>query len=359
MVLVVSMIIGCNVAGPSSVREGRSNYNEAVQLTSKQQLLLNIVRLRYRDTVFFMEVASVSTSFELGGNVAGSATLPESVSKTYGLSAGMTYMEKPTVTYTPLQGDKFVAQLMSPVQPKVLLLLYHSGWSVERIFRILLQNMDMLANAPSASGPTPQRVPVYRDFLRSVDLMRELQKRGTLHLGLVSEASADGEDPLAGENLEIAFREGPADCAEVRELYELLDLAPDRRRFLFHIGVGDVGADSITVLPRSLMAAFFYVSQGVEVPAGDEEAGRVTVTRYEDGRRFDWGELTGDLFRVRCSSLPPANAFVSVRYRGHWFYIDDSDLSTKSTFSLLTQLLALQGGEIESMGPILTLPVTR
>ncbi len=55
------------------------------------------------------------------------------------------------------------------------------------------------------------------------------------------------------------------------------------------------------------------------------------------------------------SSLWSENA--AVKYRSSWFYIDDSDLTAKSTFALLMQLFALQAGEIKSTGPILTLPV--
>ena len=50
---------------------------------------------------------------------------------------------------------------------------------------------------------------------------------------------------------------------------------------------------------------------------------------------------------------------VRLKYRNHWFYIDDSDLTSKSTFSLLMQLFALQAGEIKASGPVFTLPVNR
>lgn len=40
-------------------------------------------------------------------------------------------------------------------------------------------------------------------------------------------------------------------------------------------------------------------------------------------------------------------------------YSEDSDLSSKATFSLLSHLLALQSGEIQRLVPVLTLPVGR
>jgi hypothetical protein len=122
----------------------------------------------------------------------------------------------------------------------------------------------------------------------------------------------------------------------------------------------DVGARSgaaISLVTRSLMGVLFYVSQGVVVPPEDQAAGRVTVTRAVDGAPFDWLEVTGDLLHVRASRTRPADAYVAIHYRGAWFYIADNDLGSKSTFALLTQLFALQGGEVRSSGPVLTLPV--
>jgi hypothetical protein len=50
---------------------------------------------------------------------------------------------------------------------------------------------------------------------------------------------------------------------------------------------------------------------------------------------------------------------VAVRYRDHWFYIDDRDADSKTTFGLMmimtrVNLLGTRGG-----GPALTLPVGR
>ena len=68
-------------------------------------------------------------------------------------------------------------------------------------------------------------------------------------------------------------------------------------------------------------------------------------------------EVTEGLLQVRTGSWRPGNASVRIRYRGAWFYVDDSDLPSKSTFSFLTQLLALQSGEVKSSAPVLTIPI--
>ena len=158
-------VSGCNMAGPESVRTGRMNYNIAIEQTSSSQLLLNLVRLRYRDNPFFLQIASVSSNLTISANAGSSATFPDSGTNSYGLSAGVGVSESPTVTYTPLQGDKFVKQLMTPVDPNIILLLTHSGWSVERILRVTIQQLNDLKNAPTASVPTPSTAPQFESFL--------------------------------------------------------------------------------------------------------------------------------------------------------------------------------------------------
>ena len=352
-VALATALAGCNVVGPTSVRTGRGDYNIAVQQTNAEQLLLNLVRLKYRDVPYFLEVASVSTSFEFNTAVAGGVSLPESASKAYSLGGEVSMLEIPTVTYTPLQGEQFVTQLMSPISMDTLLLLYHSGWSIERMFRVSLQSINDVKNAPSASGPTPAYVPEYQRFLEVTKILRTLQRRHVLSLGYGTAAGTD--EPC----MEMRVDPKALGSDEVKQLCKLLDIDPGKGTYQLTTECGASGRDRLGIATRSLSSILFYISQSVAPPERDELAGRVTVTRDEQGKKFDWNELTGGLMRIASSSLPPSNAYVAVRYRDSWFYVDDSDLTSKSTFFLLMQLFALQAGDVKSTGPILTLPVGR
>jgi len=82
----------------------------------------------------------------------------------------------------------------------------------------------------------------------------------------------------------------------------------------------------------------------------------VTVTRSLGGARFDWDRVTGRVFKVFAQRTKPDRAFIAVRHRGYWFYMDDTDLNSKTTFNLLHFLLSLQSGGDAGKAPILTLP---
>ena len=66
----------------------------------------------------------------------------------------------------------------------------------------------------------------------------------------------------------------------------------------------------------------------------------VTVTRDQAGQIYDWPQMLSGLFRVhsvKAQERPPG-AHVATQYHGYWFYIDETDQDTKSTFSLLMEL---------------------
>ncbi len=98
---------GCSQLGPGRIELGRGHYNVVVQQTDNEQMLLNLVRLRYRDTPYFLQVASVSTNFEFEVSADVSAALSTGPN-VYGLGIAGRAIESPTITYTPLQGDQFV-----------------------------------------------------------------------------------------------------------------------------------------------------------------------------------------------------------------------------------------------------------
>jgi hypothetical protein len=140
-------------------------------------------------------------------------------------------------------------------------------------------------------------------------------------------------------------------------LKRLLNLDPRRDAFRLVAAVGGHDDATITVQPRSMVAVLSYLSQAVTVPAADLQAGKVTNTVRPDGQPFDWQEMFTGLFRVEAAPDRPDEAAVAVRYRGSWFSIRDNDLDSKPTFSMLSQLVALQSGEIKTVAPMMSCSV--
>ena len=342
---------GCVSFGPKVVRSARSEYNKAFATTSDEELLLNMVRLKYRDTTYFVNIDRVtsSSSFDLGTSVSGSPVRRHNTSAGegggnaglrlmgFGINGSASYSESPTVFYTPMEGSVFARQMMSRLNFDVILLLANSGWSIERLLLITTQEMNGLKNAPTASGPTPSKEPEFREFREALKHLRALQVKGQVALG----KAAGDEDAL-----ELRLIDAEKD-ADAKAFKKLLGLAPESNSFSIKAGMGRGVGDTIFMITRPLISTMNYLSQAVVSPKDDLSSGKLTQTVKSSGQPFDWQEIFNGILKIESSvvPIPPQNAAVSAQYRGRWFYIPDNDLDSKSTFSLLTQIMALQSGK--------------
>ncbi|MCD6061016.1 MAG: hypothetical protein K0S16_1327 [Moraxellaceae bacterium] len=338
LLAVAALLGGCAAMGPKTIPAQRAAYNVAVQQSAGEELLLNLVRVLYRDPLYFTTVERVAASMtyqqdygvgaEFGRESAGG---PRTLARALSLNAGAGITENPTIFYAPVEGEMFVRQMMTPMNPELLLLMVKSGWSVDRVLRVGVQEINGLKNAPTAAGPTPSREPEFRDFLEAVKLLRALQREQLLDLA----ASADGK------NVELCLAPAAAERAETARLRTLLKLAASRECYRIVTGSRAASPDTLALTTRPLLSALSYLAQGIQAPAAHIEAGQVRRTVRADQQPFEWQELLGELFQVRSAEDAPAAASVAVRYNGHWFFIPANDLETKSTFVLLTQLMAL------------------
>jgi hypothetical protein len=342
---------GCAQLGPNLVQAGRNDYNKVLARSDQEEQLMNLVRMRYADSPLILDVSSVSTSFEWSQDLSAVGTAFDSAESDsgVGVSGSLGYREMPTVTYTPLGGADFVRNVMTPVPLDSFLLLGNSGWSIERLLRVMVNSMNGLSNARRASGPTPFEAPEYQDFKRAAKLLRALQLSGLATEGYAKRGSE--EIPV------IRFEAGFWETDEAKELASLIGLRPGQPFATLDTLSRRPRPDAVGLEMRSLAGIMFFLSHAVEVPKKDLEAGRVAITRQADGRPFDWSAVLGDLLVIKSASKEPMNAASAMFYRGSWFYIDDSDVQSKYTFMLLAQLTAIQAGEIERSAPVLTLPV--
>ncbi|MGE3174379.1 MAG: hypothetical protein AB7O97_17245 [Planctomycetota bacterium] len=348
MLALLGLTAACNTVGPAALAGARFDYNQEIARSWEQQLLLNLVRLRYRDTPLFLDVSSVVAQYSLRTGAAVSPVLNVDGGSHTETATGLNlaYEERPTITLVPLQGDDFTRRLLTPIPPETLLLLSQSGWSVSRLLMCGVQRLHTLQNMPRAGGPTPTEIEVDPRFDELVSLLRDLQVTGGLDLTPVA----------AGGGVSIRLRLGepddPDEQARLDRLRGLLAMADDAREL--SLVRQPTGPDEVLVEARSLMGVLFFLSHAVEAPAEHIAEGLVTRSHTPDGAPIDWVRATGGLLRVRSSADVPDRAFAAVSYRDHWFWIDDRDLESKSTFFLLHYLFSLQASSGAGLAPTLT-----
>ena len=353
-VLPAALLQGCQSAfGPQSLQRTHPAYNAAITASVNEQMLQNLVRLRYRDVPFFLEIGSVTSTLSIGANANLGASIAIGGQDSLSPLTGLAYVDAPTISYAPLRGEDLLKSLLSPLQLESILVLTQSGWQISRVFGLCFERINDLRNAPTASGPTPAREPDYREFNQLLESLNRLQMRGLIEVG------ATGVSDGAEFVIKLAD-DDERDLRELGNIHQLLGIPSGGIQFGLNTNFLMTEADHWAVRTRSLSSVLYYLSQNVDTPRAHQSAGLVTVTEADGGGAFDWGETpAGRLFEVKTGPEPPAGAYIATFYRGHWFWIDDDDLQSKSTFMLLRQLFDLQAGQNTVIGPTLTMPVGR
>ncbi len=402
--LLAATSVGCRL-GPKAIERNRLSYNEAVKETSEQQLLLNIVRLRYIHNPSSLAVTSIADQHEVVSGLqltpffqaaaAGGITDYASRVLPGGSFGGAT---RPTLSYTPLDDAEFTRKLFTPITLEGVTYLSKTTWPISTVFRLWLENLNWVSNAETGSGPTPRTSPEYEEFLIGILAMQRLQDRKALALihipreealsdQLTDVAAASTAVEAAKEGLTLRrFEKGwvvvkkkmipilrvahlPDNDPDFQEFCQAFHLDPSLRDFELTLEEVDpfyrdapvMGLTKLDVEPRSLLQVLYFLAQGVDTPTAHQACGVAPETVDSSGQPFDWSLVLVGLFHVHCctGNYAPANASVAVWHQGAWYYIDDRDRDTKATFSLVMEMSRLELDQKMGTAPLLTLPLGR
>ncbi len=344
-----SLLTACNTLGPSAIRSGRLDYNKAISETNSQQILMAVIHNRYEEQGSLLAVASITAnvSVKTGAEVQfGLGDVDNYTGNLVPLSASSVYEENPTISYTPVAGEKYIRQVMSPLPVSALARLAGTATDPAAVYTVLLSSVNGIYNPDflySAVAPDPR-------FNRFVALMAELTRMNRLHWI---------EAPPRSGNFSVAIDHyAPTYTAEVNELLQLLGLPAPKDHssaVVLPVSLALDGRDSggIGMTTRSVYRLVEILSAAVEAPAQDQDSGVIA----------DYPPLgpVGEKLRIRYVRTRPNNAAVDVAYRGGWFYIDEKDQATKRYFRLLTTLWSVEIAEstANTAAPVLTIPVSR
>jgi hypothetical protein len=337
---------GCLRMGPKMVANDRFNYSSVIERSWKEQMLLNMVRLRYLDPPFFLDVQQVIAQYtqERSGTV-GATDLAGSPTASAALSGR--WAESPTITFNPMTGQKFTKSLLQPISPADLWELVEAGWPVSDIFIVAVRSINGLHATTTAHA---LKHPGDPDFYRVISLLQELQSADAFGLR-VEEHEGKGTAIVAFLRPEKADERSLEAARTVRKL---LRLSPDAKEFKLSFDALPQDDKEIAMLTRSMLEILMEATAGVEVPDSD----------IKEGRAFRMDELEPQTeamhtFKVRVRSSagkpPESDSFASVRYRDKWFWIDDRDLAAKRGLGFLMMLFTLVESGATAAPPVLTI----
>ncbi len=346
--VMASSLSGCKSIGPGTIARDRFDYSASIGESWKRQTLLNIVKLRYMDPPIFVDVGQIVAGYtlEMGANVGGQFSSADAIQRdSLSLGGYGRYIDRPTVTYTPLTGNKFVKSLMTPLTPESVFFMIQSGWPADGVLLAAVSSMNGLKNQlASVQGTTPPDP----DFLRALTLLRKIQLAGGVALRVQQDTEKQQTTILALRRPDI-LSETMADSMELRRLLRL-DQSTSEFKLVF--GATAVDDKEVAVTTRSIIQLMTTMAANVEVPAKDLADHRATP---------GWESVPATagalrLVEIHSSKNNPVNAFAAVSYRGQWFWIDDRDLKSKRVFSFMMLLFTLADTAEREPLPVITIP---
>ena len=400
------MLSGCSTVGPAFYESSFDDFNDAIRKTSDGQMLTNLVRMRYLETPVFLQVAGITTNFNINGNIGASAASREGSGNNYGLNAGAGFSESPTISFSMPESEKYYGRLLAPLSAKQITSLYFGGFDSEAVFLTTARGVNRLRNISPQFTDTATETASFSDFKEVFALITKLRGEGLVDIELTvkqadwsSPVTIDDSNPLSKvlllgavtyanannfelvnydndvwqthryeQQMSLRFAPSSDDSPDAQRLRKLLNLEDDRYNFPM-VNAEVVNAEKprgiygkapgaldpnitwaeIGLRGRSMMEIMQVASKKVQMP--EEEVARgVAVVDANQGAARDTGLV------IKSSKSEP-DSMLRTNYRGYWFYIDDSDLESRKQFALLNALFAVVGGTVPGAAPVMTIPV--
>jgi hypothetical protein len=234
---------------------------------------------------------------------------------------------------------------MKPIPPPAILSLIQAGYPIDLILRICVHTVNGVRNRYGGSARARAADP---EFYPLLERMRRIQDSGAIGLRVQK------TDEMEGVVMSFRGKVDPAVQEDILFVRKTLGLDPSASDI--SVVYGSVAKDDkeLALLTRSILEIIIDLASYIDVPSAHVEEKRVNPTMA--GETVN-GVPVPPLIRIHSSTDKPADAFIAVPYRYHWFWIDDRDYRSKALFSFLMFIFSLtETGGAKEGAPIITVP---
>jgi hypothetical protein len=348
MAVFIVFLSGCSSMGARRIEPDRAAFTNAIGESWKTQMLLNVVKIRYGDAPVFLDVASVISSYTMEEQLNFGFNWSQAAAANFQNVGGYgRYTDRPTVTYSPLMGEKFARSLMTPIPPTSILSLIQAGYPADLVLRIAVHSVNGVRNRYGGGARLRKADP---DFYPLLERLREIQLSGAMGMRVNRNAPPNANSGTLLVMKGKATQEVENDRSAIRKILGLNAAADE-----FAVSYGSVAQNDheIAILSRSVLEVLIDLASFIDVPAAHVEEKRV-ATSFSDETAA--GQPVTPLIRIHSSTSKPEDAIVAVPYRGYWFWIDDRDRASKSIFSFLMFIFTLTETGGKDATPVVTIP---
>lgn len=326
--LAIAGVAATGCMGSLAVRSTRLAYNQSYSLTADQEVLLNIVRLRYAESPNFMDLPAITSQIEAASDGTGASTTTPGLGVWGGL---FRLRDAPTLSYTPRTGYNVSSTLFKTLGAETLLDISPGG-NTEIFFLAFVDSINGVRNSPLATSPLGRVLESNAAYRYGVENFLELQRRGGISLRLATirqnsfdpvkvttmsgmdlVSAAERDYALEGDGdrvrvvhkdtvLAAVIRPAELDSPEVAEITNTFKLRPGRTVYrVLSMEKNKIDLDRINA--RDAMPAALPVENGLEilpVPGSDpappdavEDPGTRSNETYESETKIEINVRSG------------------------------------------------------------------
>ena len=332
----------------------RVNYIDAIAQSSKEQILTNLLRFRYGDVTAFLDLKQIVSGYSYGGAV-GVNVLPDQFGETE-IGGSLRYEGRPTLTYSPLNGRAYYANILIPIPPEAIFAVLRAGWPVDLVMGATIQKINRISNGVSIGR---YRRPPDKEFWEIVELFEKLFNEGALDFRIVdnqeyqgdaddqkhSNMASSGKSLLWLEDIEVS----ESTRREIDTLKRLLGLDKNLSEFELVYGQVSQRSNQIVIMTHSIMTILASFAAKIQIPEEHIAEGRAPASIPPMDKSH------GLSLKIEWGAAAPQDTYAKTKYLGQWYWIDGKDYSTKRTFSFLSMLFSLSDRGDSAKPPLVTI----
>ena len=330
-------LVGCGRIGPTNLPDDHLAYNKSVNVSLNQQLLLNIVRSHYNEPALYVSIDNITSrdTYQANGELSlfnpfrASGATPQNPALTSKL--GGTIKQEPSYIYAPETNDKYAVELLQPLRIKALYLVIESESEIGDILRLMLRRLGPYINFPAQplEAPYGPNLTSVKNFIALTRAITRIYAENGYLISVQTIPVGHGSHRVH-ENLIIPMPRHPNLTAQQWHLLNTLGIQRHDKAIILSDTGSNPAKDTIHIQVRSLMNVTDFLAFGVAKTGMPEQTVTNKPTVYHEYQRL----LTKHLINVKVSNTYPKSAFVAVKTHQHWYYIDDRDIGSKTTFRL-------------------------
>lgn len=340
-------LTSCSHLGSGTIATDRFDYSTAIADSWKQQTLLNIVKIRYMDLPVFVDVASIVSGYSLETAISAGQTWPDTKAMggdIFSLGGSARFTDRPTLTYVPMTGEKFLRGMITPIEPKNIFFMLQAGYAADFILGLTVESLNGVRNRSVAAGAMREADP---EFIRALELLRDVQAAGALGMRVE-------EDKSKNQTAVLFFRRDDVPdeiTKKAAEIRRLLKLPVDQHKLVLTYSPMRGATNELAVNSRSLlqiMGAFSTYMQVPETHVKDQSAIPALDNKETDSKKT--------AVMIHSGRLKPLDTYASVFYRGHWYWIENGDWRTKRALTAVMFFFTLADTGTPDKLPLITIP---